>query len=176
MRARAREDKPVANNVRVELIFNSRRVLRWRPMGAADFRSEDRFVEELGDFLGGAAATLIFEIEAADPPAERTAPYVVIRLRYRDAETGEERGMSEIVGDVTPSARLPAEHRLALAAAEFTEMMERGTLALKRPEIQTLAIAARQAADELSESAAAAAIAQQIAEAARSAAATGKGD
>ncbi len=119
--------RAVAKDVKIQVQFNPERVAGYRQFGSdnrppVSAQSHDDTVDanEVGS---GQAVTVLYEVA---PGARLGEPVGVVRVRYRDVETGKIVELEKSIGvaDRTADAAKAAPRiRLALGVAEFAELL-----------------------------------------------------
>lgn len=124
---------PAAYDVKVQVEFNPQRVRVYQQLGYqqhqirdADFRNNAIDAAELADAEAGTALYLIEPIDGA------TGPLGVVRIRYRDAATGEYLEHSwnlPSTGEVPALEDAPPSMRLAATAVSLAALLNQSPLA-----------------------------------------------
>ncbi len=117
----------IAKDVKIQVQFNPDRVARYRQLGYENRQlTKEQFRDDTvdaGEVGSGQAVTALYELA---PGARPDAPVGVVRVRYRDVETGK---IVEIEKNITVNdrtadvAKAPARVRLALGVAELAELL-----------------------------------------------------
>ena len=116
----------LASDVKIQVEFDPARVTSYRQLGYENrqlTREQSRDVRvDAGDVGSGESMTALYEVL---PTAETGGPLGVVRLRFRDTDSGEVRELAHpIAADGEPTFEAAdTQFRLAAAAAEFAEIL-----------------------------------------------------